>query len=470
MTTNPIRVAGAGKRYLKYDDTPMLVTRIARLRNRTERSDLWAVRNASFEVEAGEVLGIIGRNGSGKSTLLRMLAGVTAPTEGSVSVRGRIAPLIAVGVGFHQELTGRENVYINGTILGLTRKEIDRRFDEIVDFAEISRFIDTPVKFYSSGMFVRLGFAVSVLADPDVLIVDEVLSVGDLAFQLKCMDRMTEIQAKGTTIVVVSHNLNAIRGLCQRTLVMHDGAMRFDGPTADAISLYHDLLGETRETEENTSFHPTEVEFDPCAVVEHFDLVDAEGKSTRHVDSTDEVGFEVKVRFTKEVESPILGFSMYNSAGVQVYGESTSWRSGDLYRVGDQLGGIIKIHPRLATGSYSCMLGLANSNGTPIAPIPKGLLIYVGGRPHVNGVADLGAAFDVGHSAAVSDDHPAVNGSLGTGGADDPSGVADHDGEVGDLAGDDAVGSDGALFADVSSSGDGDPVGEPSTATDADGR
>jgi ABC-2 type transport system ATP-binding protein len=390
----PIRVVGAGKRYIKYDDTPMLVTRIARLRNRTTRSDLWAVKDATFDVAAGEVLGVIGRNGSGKSTLLRMLAGVTAPSKGIVSVHGRIAPLISVGVGFHQELTGRENVYINGTVLGLSRREIDRRFDEIVDFADIAKFIDTPVKFYSSGMFVRLGFAVSVLSDPDILIVDEVLSVGDLAFQLKCMDRMMEIREAGTTIVVVSHNLNAVRGMCQRTLVMHDGDLRYDGDTPEAISLFHDLLGERRETEEGSMLDAAD-KVDISATIDRFDVLGAAGETTRHVDSRDAVSFAVDITFTKPVENPILGLQIFNSAGVHVYGDSTPWRGGASYAAGDRLTGSIRIRAALATGSYSCTVGLVNASGTMIAPPPRPLLIYVGGRAQVKGVADLDARFEL---------------------------------------------------------------------------
>src|SRR5690242_6134829 len=164
-----ITLDNVGKRYTKFEDAPMLVSAALRFRARTKRSQLWAVRNVSLEVAAGECIGVIGRNGSGKSTLLQMVAGVTAPTEGRVAVRGKVAPLISVGVGFHPELTGRENVYVNAAILGLPRRETERRFDAIVDFAEIEDFIDTPVKFYSSGMYVRLGFAVATQVDPDVL-------------------------------------------------------------------------------------------------------------------------------------------------------------------------------------------------------------------------------------------------------------------------------------------------------------
>src|SRR5579875_711372 len=211
-----VELRGVGKRYTKYVDTPMLVTSALRLRAGHRRDRLWALRGVDLDVEDGESFGVIGRNGSGKSTLMMLVGGITAPTEGSLRVWGRVAPLISVGVGFHRELTGRENIYVNGTVLGLTRRQIDRRLDAIVDFAEVEQFIDTPVKFYSSGMFVRLGFAVAVHADPDVLIVDEVLAVGDLAFQVKCYERMNEIRSRGTTVVMVSHHLGAVRRMCER--------------------------------------------------------------------------------------------------------------------------------------------------------------------------------------------------------------------------------------------------------------
>jgi ABC-type polysaccharide/polyol phosphate transport system ATPase subunit len=237
-----VRAADAGKRYRKYHDAPMLISAALRWRSTTRVSEVWAVRHVDLEVEEGASYGVIGRNGSGKSTLLQMFAGVTAPTEGRVTVRGRVAPLLSVGVGFHPELTGRENIYVNGTILGLDRSHLDRKVDEIIDFSEIEDFIDTPVKFYSSGMLVRLGFAVAIQAEPDVLLLDEVLAVGDVAFQMKCFDRMAAVLQSGTTVILVSHNLNAIRQLCTETLVLHRGEVRFQGPTGDALEAYQRAL------------------------------------------------------------------------------------------------------------------------------------------------------------------------------------------------------------------------------------
>jgi lipopolysaccharide transport system ATP-binding protein len=200
--------------------------------------DLWALKDVSFTVEQGEVLGIIGRNGAGKSTLLKILSRVTAPTSGKVRVKGRIASLLEVGTGFHPELTGRENIYLNGAILGMSRREIDRKFDEIVDFAEVEKFIDTPVKRYSSGMYVRLAFSVAAHLDPEILLVDEVLAVGDAEFQKKCLGKMDNVAKAGRTILFVSHNMLAIQNLCQNGIWLSGGKIVSSGSIEKIISEY----------------------------------------------------------------------------------------------------------------------------------------------------------------------------------------------------------------------------------------
>jgi lipopolysaccharide transport system ATP-binding protein len=200
--------------------------------------ELWALRDVSFTVEQGEVLGIIGRNGAGKSTLLKILSRVTAPTSGKVKVKGRIASLLEVGTGFHPELTGRENIYLNGAILGMTRREIDRKFDEIVDFAEVEKFIDTPVKRYSSGMYVRLAFAVAAHLDPEILVVDEVLAVGDAEFQKKCLGKMGDVAKEGRTVLFVSHNMAAVQSLCSKTQLISHGRLSLSGNTDQVIEKY----------------------------------------------------------------------------------------------------------------------------------------------------------------------------------------------------------------------------------------
>jgi len=216
---------------------------IRRLRklHQARKSDaiFWALRNVSFDVQRGEIVGIIGRNGAGKSTILKILSRITEPTEGQATLRGRVASLLEVGTGFHPELTGRENVYLNGAILGMSRLEIARKFAEIVAFAEVERFLDTPVKYYSSGMYVRLAFAVAAHLEPEILIVDEVLAVGDAAFQKKCLGKMGEVsKSKGRTILFVSHNMAAVRQLTDRCVLLERGGVSFDGDTARAIEVY----------------------------------------------------------------------------------------------------------------------------------------------------------------------------------------------------------------------------------------
>ena len=202
----------------------------------------WALKDVTFSVAQGDVIGIIGRNGAGKSTLLKILSRITSPTSGEVKVKGRMASLLEVGTGFHPELTGRENIFLNGAILGMRKAEINRRFDEIVAFAEIDQFLDTPVKHYSSGMYVRLAFAVAAHLDPEILIVDEVLAVGDMAFQKKCLGKMGEVSRSGRTVLFVSHNMAAVENLCSRAVVLHQGTLQFDGTPKEAIQCYLNTL------------------------------------------------------------------------------------------------------------------------------------------------------------------------------------------------------------------------------------
>ena len=207
-------------------------------RAKLETGRFWALKDVSFEVRPGEVIGLIGRNGAGKSTLLKILSRITEPTSGWAEIRGRVGSLLEVGTGFHPELTGRENIYLNGTILGMRRHEITRHFDEIVAFAEVAEFVDTPVKFYSSGMYLRLAFGVAAHLNPEILLVDEVLAVGDATFQTKCLKKMGDVAQGGRTVLFVSHNMAAIERLCQRGIVITEGQITFNGPAKEGIARY----------------------------------------------------------------------------------------------------------------------------------------------------------------------------------------------------------------------------------------
>ncbi|MCX6854129.1 MAG: polysaccharide ABC transporter ATP-binding protein [Verrucomicrobia bacterium] len=260
MSSPIIQVEGLSKRYLlghqasqgSYQSLRETLSRTVRSAMRTTRDmlsgrqliqgdeleEFWALKDVSFEVNEGEVLGVIGRNGAGKSTLLKILSRITEPTYGKITLRGRIASLLEVGTGFHPELSGRENIFLNGAILGMSRAEIKAKFDEIVDFAEVERFLDTPVKRYSSGMYVRLAFAVAAHLEPEILIIDEVLAVGDVGFQRKCLGKMKSVAASGRTVLFVSHNLGALNTLTERAILLESGTIRMVGPTHVVVSSF----------------------------------------------------------------------------------------------------------------------------------------------------------------------------------------------------------------------------------------
>ena len=250
-----IKVEGVSKKYCKSLKRSMLygIKDIARNTlglsshsDKLRKNEFWAVDNVSFEVKEGETLGIIGPNGSGKTTLLKMLNGIFWPDKGKITVKGRVGALIQVGAGFHPLLSGRENIYINAAILGSTKKEIDAKFDEIVEFADIGDFLDVPVKHYSSGMFVRLGFAIAINIEPEVLLIDEILSVGDLSFQNKSLRRLAELREKANAVVFVSHNLEHVRNLCDRVMILNNGTQVFLGDTHEAILKYHEIIRQKR--------------------------------------------------------------------------------------------------------------------------------------------------------------------------------------------------------------------------------
>src|SRR5579871_3189273 len=245
MSQYAIKVSDLSKRYIignttsSYGTLAETIVSVVKTRgSRPERREMWAVRDVSFEIPPGETVGFIGRNGAGKSTILKILSRITKPTSGEASLRGRVGALLEVGTGFHGELTGRENVYMNGALLGLTRSEIDARFDDIVAFAEVEEFLDTPVKRYSSGMMVRLAFSVAAHLEPEILLVDEVLAVGDLAFQRKCLGKITEVASAGRTVLFVSHNMAIIQALCTRGIYLNHGGVHTDGPIDHAVGAY----------------------------------------------------------------------------------------------------------------------------------------------------------------------------------------------------------------------------------------
>jgi lipopolysaccharide transport system ATP-binding protein len=274
---------------------------------------LWALREVSFEVKPGEIVGVIGANGAGKSTLLKVLTRITYPTHGTVDLYGRVGSLLEVGTGFHKELTGRENVYLNGAILGMRKVEIDRKFDEIVDFSEMGKFIDTPVKFYSTGMGVRLAFAVAAHLEPEILLVDEVLAVGDANFQKKCLNKMEDVGRKGRTVMFISHHMPSITRLCERAILMHDGKVMMDGPTFEVVGRYmSNSLGTKAE-----QVWPilSEAPGDEIVRLKAVRIIGADGKVRDHFDIREPIGIQLEYVVQDGGYEISPGFSLHNEEG-----------------------------------------------------------------------------------------------------------------------------------------------------------
>jgi lipopolysaccharide transport system ATP-binding protein len=313
------RIGAAQASYTTLRETLMGAVRAPFSRRASAGTDtIWSIRDVSFEIERGEVVGIIGRNGAGKSTLLKLLSRITEPTRGRIEMYGRASSLLEVGTGFHPELTGRENVYLNGAVLGMPRADIARKFDEIVAFAEVERFIDTPVKHYSSGMYLRLAFAVAAHLEPEILIVDEVLAVGDAKFQRKCLDKMQDVGREGRTVLFVSHNMSAITRLCPRTILLEAGQILTDGPSHEVVSVYLNVgLGTTAERLwKDAATAPTN---DGVARLRAVRVRDESGLPVEAVDIRRPVFLEMEFDVVEEGHVFVPAFSLHNEEGLCIF-------------------------------------------------------------------------------------------------------------------------------------------------------
>lgn len=304
------------------DLIPLLLSRAVRRRGPEASPDLgakefWAVHDVSFQLRRGETLGIIGPNGSGKSTTLKLLSRILRPDRGSYRVNGRLSALIEVGAGFHPDLTGRENIFLNCAILGMPRAEVRARFDEIVDFAGVREFIDAPVKYYSSGMAVRLGFATSVFTRPDVLLVDEVLSVGDMEFRAKCERRMQEMRRAGVSIILVSHNLGEVRSLCDRTLMLFKGRTEMEGPTPVVVEKYHQVISDkiAGENGHSRGVSAAAARADLPLEITRVELLDAQGRPSERFGTGEPATFRAHYRARRRVERPRVHFDIFWTVG-----------------------------------------------------------------------------------------------------------------------------------------------------------
>ena len=296
------------------------------LRDRQREETIWALRDVSFSIERGETLGIIGRNGAGKSTLLKILSRITSPTSGTVKVDGNVAALLEVGTGFHQELTGRENIFMNGSILGMSKKEVGQKLDAIIEFSGVEKFLDTPIKRYSSGMRLRLGFAVAAHLNPDILIVDEVLAVGDAAFQKKCLNAMENMRAGARTVLFVSHNLAAVENLCQRCIWIDGGQIRMDGESRDVIQAYMGSVtgGQSAVSDlQNAENRKGNGKIRFCKV----EFLSRDGEAQGIICAGDPVVMRFHYAASEPIAHPSIGFRIYTDMGTLVT-ETSTWHHG----------------------------------------------------------------------------------------------------------------------------------------------
>jgi ABC-type polysaccharide/polyol phosphate transport system ATPase subunit len=376
MQPGEVSVEGVSRRFRVHAREARTLKDLFVLRGRTEATDVWALRDVSVSIAAGEAVGLIGRNGSGKTTLLRLVAGIIKPTAGRVRAEGRIGSLLELGAGFHPDFSGRENVFLNGALQGLRRAEIRRRFDEIVAFAELEHAIDRPVRTYSSGMAMRLGFAIAAFLDADILLLDEVFAVGDEAFQRKCFGRIFRFKQEGGTIVFVSHDAAAVERLCERSVLLEGGRVGFDGPTREAVARYRrQLAGVVDPAERGAGLREWG---SGEATIASAALVGEEGTERLQFLSGEPFALRVTVATADGVPPPRLQLELRDDAGTLVAGEAVDlrtlgWRPGNGERaVRFQLGSL-----PLAEGRFHLRLGLSDEQGERLYHWLDDALVFV---------------------------------------------------------------------------------------------
>jgi ABC-2 type transport system ATP-binding protein len=396
--TPVIRIENVSKRFVIRKDKSLKERLVNFGRSNLHKDDFWALRNVDLEISTGSTVGLIGPNGSGKSTLLKMIGGILQPTSGSVHLRGRLAALLELGAGFHPDLTGRENVYLNASILGLSKQVTDRHFDAMVDFSGIEPFIDTQVKFYSSGMYVRLAFAVAVHVDPDILLVDEVLAVGDEQFQRKCLDRIRGFQHEGRTIVLVTHGLDQVAEFCDRAVVLEHGKVAADGRPREALKVLRADFEATRQDEvgraENTRDEPVKR---PRA---HFTevLLRSDSGATGHLSlmSGEGLTVAVEVEATTALVDWEIGVGITTPLGIYLYGTNTRLLGVQLPRHMGTSRFEFHLGPlALGEGDYSVQAYLTGADGTEIDAVPLAAEFSVEGDGRSQGALAAAAQFAV---------------------------------------------------------------------------
>ena len=300
---------------------------LIKLQHRTSKEKHWVLKDISFQIEQGEMVGIVGPNGAGKSTILKLISGIIEPTSGEIEVNGRLGALLELGAGFHPDLTGRENVYLNGAFLGYTRRDMDRLYDEIIEFSEVERFIDAPVKHYSSGMYMRLGFSIAIHLQPEILLVDEILAVGDRAFQLRCLDKVRELKRQGVTILLVSHDLRQVRENCDRVFWIDGGFIQAEGAVEPVLAQYVSRApGAKRPSQagmSHTQDSGTRQWGSGEGIIEQVQLLDGEGKPRYSFETGESMIIRLQFAARKRIEQPQFGLALHNTTGLQISGPNT---------------------------------------------------------------------------------------------------------------------------------------------------
>ena len=371
MSDSVIKVEGLGKKYIlgqqqdnqKYSTLRDAVAngakgftqRFNRSRSKNEEklsSEFWALKDVSFEIKQGDRVGIVGRNGAGKSTLLKVLSRITEPSEGRINIKGRVASLLEVGTGFHPELTGRENIYLNGAILGMKKAEINQKFDEIVSFAEVERFLDTPVKRYSSGMYVRLAFAVAAHLEPEVLIVDEVLAVGDSAFQKKCLGKIKDVSKEGRTVLFVSHNMSTVTSLCERAVWLIDGQVHMEGSSEHITSQYL-----TYGAESSGDISIPKKRSDEKFRFKRLTLLDSQAQITSIFDLRKPITVRLEYELNQQIKNLEISLRVYNFMGIPIFTTNRSSSLSSDVATGSHVSQIEIPQLFLSPGIYSITIG-----------------------------------------------------------------------------------------------------------------
>ncbi|HVT66049.1 MAG TPA: ABC transporter ATP-binding protein [Mycobacteriales bacterium] len=391
-----IRFENVGKRYV-LNNSPLLISKLVP-RRRQGLSEIWALKDISFAIDEGETVAIVGTNGAGKTTTLRLIAGVSAPTEGRLQVAGNVAPLIGIGVGFNPELSGRENIFVNGQLLGMTADEVRRNYDSIVAFSELEDYLESPVKYYSSGMFLRLGFSVAVHTQPQILVVDEILAVGDAAFQVKCNARIQELQQSGTTVVLVTHNLGLAVRMAKRAIVLNKGGLVFDGDASEAMGVYHTILSEIRDVSDTAKL---DAGVDPDGLLGRadvdLDILDHTGAPNRHLQTGERFTVSVKAEFSHEVEDPCLGVGIVPTEGHDIVASAFT-KPGEYRGVhgpGKPLVATVELDNHLATRSYRVHAEVFDSQRKWLLGASNRETFFVKSNSKYFGTVDLGGTVTV---------------------------------------------------------------------------